>query len=62
VNFWDSYYVFFHSYSSSLVFYKKKMAERLGFEPRDPFGPPVFKTGALSQAMRPLLYIIMSIF
>lgn len=29
------------------------MAGRVGFEPTGPLRPPVFRTGALSQTMRP---------
>jgi hypothetical protein len=30
------------------------LAEGVGFEPTEPFGSPVFETGALDRAMRPL--------
>lgn len=34
------------------------MAEGVEFEPTDPCGSPVFQTGALNQAMRPLHIVI----
>jgi hypothetical protein len=32
---------------------KIKLAEGVGFEPTDPFGSPVFKTGALNRSAIP---------
>ena len=29
---------------------KRRMAERVGFEPTEPFGSPVFKTGAIDHS------------
>jgi hypothetical protein len=32
---------------------KQKLAEGVGFEPTDPFGSPVFKTGAIDHSATP---------